>query len=357
MSGRLGIVTRYIIIGTGAIGGTLAARLTQNQIDVVAVARGAHGDTIKRAGLTLRSPDDTITVHPDVATAPSDVRLTSSDILVLAVKTQQAGAALTEWADRPVYGGDGREIGAAGDLLPVVTTLNGVHAEVLAARYFTTVVAACVLLPAVYLEPGEVMIRIAPVSGGFILGNPVPDTATPEAIEQIERDWTAATFDIVSVPNVMDWKYTKLISNLANAPQALLGPGADGLTDVVELVQDEGAGVLDAAGIARVDGAERERMRTFITRVRPVDGEPGDVGGSTWQSLMRGVGLETDFLNGEIVSVAHRHGLRAPVNAAVARLARTASSRGIRAGGMSESDVKSALDAAGSLAAGAPVAD
>lgn len=339
-------MTRYIIIGAGAIGGTLAARLTQHHIDVVAVARGAHGEAIATDGLTLSSPDDTVTVHPPVAATPSDVRLTPSDVLVLAVKTQQAGAALAEWADVPVHSADGRRVGAAGELLPVVTALNGVHAEVLAARYFATVVGACVLLPAVFLEPGKVIVRIAPVSGGFILGSPVTGARQPEAIDRIERNWTAATFDIAAVPNVMDWKYTKLMSNLANTPQALLGPSADGLTDVVERVQGEAARVLDAAGIARVEGADRARMRSFISRVRPTDGEPDDVGGSTWQSLMRGAGLESDYLNGEIVSVAHRFGQRAPVNAAVARLARIAASGGHRPGDMHSADLMSAFDAA-----------
>lgn len=285
-------------------------------------------------------------MRPAVAATPSEVHLTTSDVLVLAVKTQQAGAALAEWADVPVSADDGSRAGSAGELLPIVTTLNGVHAEALAARYFATVVAACVLLPAVFLEPGHVIDRVAPVSGGFIVGSPVAGAAQPTVIERIERDWTAATFKIVPVPNVMDWKYTKLTSNLANAPQALLGPNADGLGDVVDRVQGEAARVLDAAGIARVEDADREFMRTFISRIRPVDGEPDDVGGSTWQSLVRGVGLETDYLNGEIVLIAHRTGRRAPVNAAVARLARAASSGGHRPGDMSASELMDAFDAA-----------
>ncbi|GAB3556897.1 ketopantoate reductase family protein [Spelaeicoccus albus] len=351
-------MNRYIIIGAGAIGGTLAARLTEHGREVVAVARGEHGRAIGRRGLTLRSPDDTVTVRPKVAASPSEVRLRTSDVLVLAVKTQQAGAALAEWADVRVVNETGDDIGAAGDLLPIATALNGVHADELAARYFTTVIAACVLLPAVFLQPGEVMVRVAPVSGGFIVGSPLPgplgiDEAASTAVETIRRDWTSATFEVLPVPNVMDWKYTKLVSNLANAPQALLGPDSDELSAIVELASTEGARVLDEAGIARVSGAERERMRTFISGVRPVPGQPDSIGGSTWQSLRRGTALESDFLNGEIVAVAHRHGRRAPVNAALARLARTASARGLRPGQTSAAAIRAAIgEAAGAETAG-----
>lgn len=345
-------MTRYIIIGTGAIGGTLAARLADHGADVVAVARGEHGRAIAERGLTLRSPDDTVTVRPAVASSPAQVRLTASDILVLAVKTHQAAAALAEWADVEVADGAGRAIGAAGDVLPIVTALNGVHAETLAARYFRSVIAACVLLPAVFLRPGEVLVRLAPVSGGFVLGSPSAagsrsGPSAPSAVEAIDRDWAAASFETLRVPNVMDWKYAKLVSNLANAPQALLGPDSDDLPGIVELAQAEGGRVLDAAGIPIVHGADRDRMRNFIAAVRPVPGQPDTVGGSTWQSLERGAGLESDFLNGEIVSIAHRHGLRAPVNSALARLARSASARALRPGAMSAAEIRAAIDLAG----------
>jgi 2-dehydropantoate 2-reductase len=48
-------------------------------------------------------------------------------------------------------------------------------------------------------------------------------------------------------------------------------------------------------------------------------------GNSTWQSLARNTGdVETDFFNGEIVRIAHRHGISAPINTALAGAARSA---------------------------------
>jgi 2-dehydropantoate 2-reductase len=58
---------------------------------------------------------------------------------------------------------------------------------------------------------------------------------------------------------------------------------------------------------------------------------PGD---STSQSLSRRTGnVETDYLNGEIVRLAHRSGTSAPVNAALTRAARAAAGVGMSPGG------------------------
>ena len=57
------------------------------------------------------------------------------------------------------------------------------------------------------------------------------------------------------------------------------------------------------------------------------------VGGSSWQSLQRGTGnIETDYLNGEVVMIAHRIGMEAPVNEQLAILARRAATNGAKPG-------------------------
>jgi hypothetical protein len=57
----------------------------------------------------------------------------------------------------------------------------------------------------------------------------------------------------------------------------------------------------------------------------PVPGEPAQLGGSSWQSLVRGTGtIETDFLNGEITLIARRLGRPAPINTRLTALARRA---------------------------------
>jgi 2-dehydropantoate 2-reductase len=53
-----------------------------------------------------------------------------------------------------------------------------------------------------------------------------------------------------------------------------------------------------------------------LMRPREIAGHPRS-GGSTWQSLARGLPLETEHLNGEIVRLGRLHGVPTPVNTAV----------------------------------------
>lgn len=60
--------------------------------------------------------------------------------------------------------------GTAGDRLPVLMALNGVASEDLTLRYFSRVFGVCVWMPAVHLEPGEVLLRSVPIPAMFHLG-------------------------------------------------------------------------------------------------------------------------------------------------------------------------------------------
>ena len=55
-------MTRLVIVGTGAIGGAVAARLVEAGVAVTAVARGEHADVMERDGLTLAEPTRTVTI-------------------------------------------------------------------------------------------------------------------------------------------------------------------------------------------------------------------------------------------------------------------------------------------------------
>ena len=104
---------RYVIIGAGAIGGTVGAVLTRAGTPAVLVARGRHAEVLAAAGIALRTPDGTFRTAVTTASRAEDVQLTHRDVMVFATKTQQLDAALQEWADQPVHGPHG-VIGTAG---------------------------------------------------------------------------------------------------------------------------------------------------------------------------------------------------------------------------------------------------
>src|SRR5271166_3239694 len=241
---------RYVIIGAGAIGGTVGAMLARVGISTVLVARGRHAEVLAASGITLRTPDGTFRTAVTAVSRAEDVRLTDRDVLVFATKTQQLDAALQEWVDQPVDGPHG-VVGTAGERLPAMTALNGVAAEEKALRYFRRVFGICVWLPAVHLEPGEVIVRAWPVAGQFHIGRWPASISTQDdatLLSQVAETLTAAGIKVQIPPDVAPWKYNKLLSNLGNAAAALAAEAAD-IGAVVAAVRSEGEDVLRSAGI------------------------------------------------------------------------------------------------------------
>ncbi|SCL19005.1 ketopantoate reductase [Micromonospora rhizosphaerae] len=315
---------RYVIIGAGAVGGTIGVRLAEAGRDVTLVARGAHLDAIRERGLTLRSPDGTVTARLPAVAGPDDRPLPADAVLVLTVKSQDTAAALAAWADAPVDGG-----GTAGERLPLLTAQNGVSNERAALRLFARVHPVCVWLPATHLEPGVVVASGHPHPGMLHLGR--YPSGSDDTSRAVGADLTAAGFVAPVRDDVMRWKYGKLLSNLGNGLQALLGQ--DIPESLAERVWAEGVTALAAAGIAHTSPDEEAAERGDKVRHRPVDGEER-AGGSTWQSLARGTGsAEADHLNGEIVLLGRLHGVPTPANAAVQLAVRRAARERIPAGG------------------------
>ena len=317
---------RYVIVGAGAIGGTVGGVLSRAGIPTVLVARGRHAEILSADGLTLRTPDGTFHTPVTAVSRPEQLQLTRHDVLIFTTKTQQLDAALLEWVDQPVHGPDG-VVGTAGDLLPVLTALNGVAAEEKALRYFRQVFGVCVWLPAVHLEPGEVIVRSWPVVGQFHIGRwpaPLRTSADDEFLQRLAQAWSASGVRVNAVDDVAPWKYNKLLSNLGNAVGALSADGAD-TTEVVAALRHEGEYVLRHAGIEFTSFEVSTAARVDGPTPRPVPGSNTGASNSTWQSLSRNTGnVETDYFNGEVVRIAHRHGITAPLNAALARASREA---------------------------------
>jgi 2-dehydropantoate 2-reductase len=334
---------RYLVLGAGAVGGALGGRLALAGREVVLVARGDHLAVLRERGLRLRTPDEDITQRLQAVGFPEEIELSVDDILILATKTQQANEVLVRWTDAPVHQ-NGRPAGTAGERLPIFIALNGVAGEAFAHRYFRRVYGVCVWMPVVHLVPGEVIIRSTPRSGMLHIGRVPNTTQDPDqALEQVAADLVAANFDVPLPDNVMAWKYRKLISNIGNVFQALVARNGDWRPLVVD-AEAEARSVLDTAGIGYISDAEETAARAAGFTMKPVPGVAASLGGSTWQSLQRKTGnIETDYLNGEIVMIAHRAGLEAPINARLAIVARRAAATGAKPGDTSARELAKLL--------------
>ncbi|MEU6241025.1 2-dehydropantoate 2-reductase N-terminal domain-containing protein [Streptomyces sp. NPDC047024] len=330
---------RYVVVGAGAVGGSVGARLYEAGHEVVLVARGAHGAALREHGLRFTTPEGTRTLRIAVAGGPEDVSLRPDDVLVLAVKTQHTAAALAQWAARPVAGG-----GTAGESLPLLCAQNGVENERLALRSFRRVYGVCVILPSTFLRPGEVTASSAPYTGVLVLGR--HPSGTDDTVRRIAADLEGAVFRAPVVADVPRFKYAKLLGNLAQTVEAVCGPVTPGgaSAELLDRVRDEGIAVLKAAGIDFASAAELAALRAESVRPRPAP-DGGAALGSTWQSLARGAGsAEADYLNGEFVLLGRLHGVPTPANEAVLRLVNASAAAGHAPGATPAEDILSRLN-------------
>jgi len=318
---------RFVVVGAGAIGGLVGGRLAQHGHDVLLVARGSHGARMAAKGLLLRSPEDEVRISVPVVDSPSAVDLGDDDVVLLAVKGQDTPAALAALTHGPAD-------------LPIACVQNGVDNERQALRRTPRVYAVPVMSPASQLEPGVVDCYSAPVHGILDVGRypaGVDDTATA-----ISAAFAASGFSSITNPTVMRFKWSKLLTNLANALEAACGP-VGRATDLYLAARFEGLAVLEAAGIDVASDEEEAARRGSLISMRPIAGERRG-GGSSWQSLARGTGtIEADSLNGEIVLLGRQHGVPTPVNELLQRTAHHLARTGTPPGSMTPEDLVAQL--------------
>lgn len=297
---------RFIIYGTGAIGGTFAARLALSGYTVTGIARGPHLAAIRDAGLTLRTPADTHVVSLDCVADPGEIDFKPDDVIFLTMKTQDTPAALARL----------RAVGVQEQA--IVCAQNGVANERFGLRLFPNIYGMMMLMPASHMVPGEVNAFGAPKLGVLDIGR--YPSGCNDVAEGVAHALGASGFAASTTTDVMQSKYAKLLMNLGNIVHAVMDKG-DACTAMTERVRGEGAAVLRAAGIAfGADSGQDQRRKTEMQE-KDIKGV-SRIGSSSAQSLARNAGsIETDYLNGEIVLLGRLKGIETPANAYLTRLA------------------------------------
>jgi 2-dehydropantoate 2-reductase len=328
---------KIAIVGAGAIGGFLAARLDARGHEVTLVGRGAGLTAIRNGGLLVRQADGSERRVELQAVERLDER---PDLVLLTVKTQDVTAACQ--ALMPLADG-----------VPVVALQNGVRADELVAAVVgrDNVLGAVVMCAVSYTQPGEIMVQFP---GWLIAGEPF---GAPRARTRQIAGVLAGAVPTYSTANLLRTRWTKLIFNLNNGICAATGltlpeVGQQELGRGLSVhVMKEGIAVARAAGIhldhspyGLTPGALRQNARvallsllqgglnTVVERL-PERAAVGALGlasrsrlnrvamrGSTWQSIARGRASEIDYLNGEIVVRGKELGIATPYNARLVEL-------------------------------------
>lgn len=302
---------RIAVIGAGAIGGTIAARLDAVGHDVTVTARGAHLAAIREHGLRLKGGLGTHTARVRALEALEE----APDLAILATKATGAAAALESNRARI-------------DGVPLLVVQNGLGGERAAAELLghSRVAGGIALMAANSMEPGVITVT-AP--GETIVGG-------------AEGARFAALLDealpTTETPSIEGSQWTKLLINMVNALPAIVGHS------VQDVIRDPGlrrvllASMRETARIGLASGVRFQPLQGLTPLlVRVVAFAPrriaqqvplrikdrlGDVPnlGSTQQSIRRGQPTEVDHLNGAVVAAAARIGREAPVNASLVEL-------------------------------------
>ena len=140
-------------------------------------------------------------------------------------------------------------------------------------------------------------------------------SGTDQVTERVSADLRSAGFESVPRPDIMAWKYRKLVTNAVGDVSAVL-PGRGRRAQAAGPRRGRGG----ACRRRRADGEPRGRPRAPR---RPAPG-PADVDGpnSLGQSIeRRTAGTEVDFRAGEVVLLGRLHGVPTPANERVQRTA------------------------------------
>ena len=297
---------RIIIYGAGGIGGVIGAELFKRGHDVLLIARGAHLDAIQKNGLKFASPHETVTLPIPAVGHPSEIDFREGDLVLMTMKAQHTLAALEDLRL------------AAGEDIPLVCGQNGVASELMAVRRFANVFGMSIYLPSDFLEPGVVLTHAAKMTG--ILDSGAYPSGTDAPIGAFMAMLETSNFSAKPVPDIMRWKYGKLLINLTNGLNAV-SPSGDIAKEIQAQMRAEGLACLDAAGNPFAGFDEMKARRGDLLKDGLVNGA-ARVGSSSLQSLLRGnTDIEVDFLNGEIVTLGRLHGIPIPANLVVQRAA------------------------------------
>jgi 2-dehydropantoate 2-reductase len=299
---------RIAVIGAGAVGGAIAARLAGSGHDVEVTARGAHLEAIRANGIRLRGMwgdlDAIVTANNTLTQRP--------ELAILTTKAQDAAAALT--AHRSVLND-----------VPLLVIQNGLEGIAVARTVFpeSEIAGGLAMFAASYLTAGEVTITAAGPT--FIGGD---STAAHAFVDVLNR-----CIDARFVDNFAGAQWTKLVVNQVNALPAVTGLSAqDVLSDrAMRLLVTEA--MRETVRIGRAHGVRFASLSGLTPlRLRLLAAAPAVIGqlipllmkrrmgavpnpGSTLQSIRRGQLSEIDYLSGAVVTAANELGMTAPVNA------------------------------------------
>lgn len=283
----------FAIIGAGATGALLAARLTEAGHRVTVVARGDSLATIRENGIRVVRPDGSeFTARPHRVAAPGE-DAGEADVTLFSVKTYD-----TEEVARTLAHGSGY----------VLCLQNGIENEEILARQVGEgkVIPGVLYVGVERRAPGVVAYATEP---RVVLGRGHADAGAP--MEGIERAFAASGIDVEIEADIVAAKWRKFVFNCGLNPlTAVTGMKLGPILD-----DEEGARLFSALiGEAIAAGAAAGAPVGADTHDRVMEtGRRMNISSSMAEDLAAGRRIELEAFSGYVRRLGRAHGVETPV--------------------------------------------
>ena len=293
---------KIVVMGSGGVGGYFGARLAAAGNDVTFVARGAHGEAMRRNGLRLDSEIGRLDLNP-VKVVGDAREIATADAVMFTVKMRD-----TEGAAESL-----RELAAGG--ATIFTFQNGVESGrrigPIVGR--DRVVEGAARIASHIAEPGVIkqIGNFAVLEFGEAGGASPRVRALHEAC--IAAGITAKVSDNISRTLWTKFAFLAPMSGMTALTRGPIGPvrAVPPSRALLEAAVQEAV----AVGMALKTGLEPEDVERTM---KLLDGVPAHMMASMCHDLLAGKPIEVDGLSGAVARLAKENGLAAPTHAFIA---------------------------------------
>ena len=293
---------KIAVMGAGAMGGYVGARLAEAGAEVAFIARGPHLAAIRQDGLMVTSPEGDIRINP-VSATDDPTSVGCMDFILLGVKLFDVEKAVNDL--QPMLGPD----------TGVISLQNGIDTPGIISR----------VAGIQHNVPGIAMINGQIAAPGLIQHNAMNELIVGEPDGEISTRMTAlknlgssSALNLVISTNIQTQLWRKVLALTPTAGLSCLTrlplgqvrdtPGSwdllqEAMAEVIAVAQAEGIG-LGKSDIQSVSASIKEFM-------------PPNWRGSLVTDLEAGRRLEVEWLHGAIHRLGKKHGIDTPFHRVV----------------------------------------
>jgi len=308
---------KVAVIGCGAIGGLFLGYLSDKGINISGIARQSQRQAFIGQGLLI-----------DGARGQKEYKVKSDtqlrervDLAIFATKINDIEEAIE--ANLNYLKG-----------AVVLSTQNGIAADYILSKYFPkeNIATGIVMFGATFSPPNKIIHNF---EGELVIGNIFNNEIN--SFEKV-KELLAKAFTVSYLDNIRGAKYLKVFINLNNCIPAVVGLSIQESFADLELAELAIKLNREAFEVVTKSNIELESLPTYPKeRLQGlVSMPPGEASklfskimtslsdkplyGSILQSIKRGKKSEVDYINGEIVNLAKKNNLEAPLNEKIVEL-------------------------------------